>query len=112
MPFYNSDPAVRPEAGAPYCGLLAFAAGFGLTLIGSGLPALAQDINILRDTETEEMLHSYEAPLAKAAGLNPDATKVWLVGDDEVNAFASFGEGGENIFIFSGILLSSKRPMS
>ena len=24
---------------------------------------------------------------------------------DEINAFASYGDGGENIFIFSGILL-------
>ena len=46
-----------------------------LTLIGTGLPALAQGINILRDTETEEMLKSYETPLAKAAGLDPDATQ-------------------------------------
>jgi len=87
---------------------LAFAAGFAITLIGTGVPAFSQEI--LRDTETEEMLRSYEAPLAKAAGLNVDATKVWLLGDPEVNAFASFGEGGENIFIFSGILLSLKTP--
>jgi len=110
LPFCDSDPAKRPGGYRSLLRPAAFAAGFGLTLIGSGLPALAQDINILRDTETEEMLNSYEAPLAKAAGLNPDATKVWLVGDDEVNAFASFGEGGENIFIFSGILLASKTP--
>jgi predicted Zn-dependent protease len=89
---------------------LAFAAGFALTLIGSGLPAFAQEINILRDTETEEMLKSYEQPLAKAAGLSLDATRVWLVGDNEVNAFASFGEGGENIFILSGIILTLKTP--
>ena len=30
---------------------------------------------MLRDTETEEMLQSYEAPLAKAAGLDPDAAR-------------------------------------
>jgi predicted Zn-dependent protease len=77
-------------------------------MTAAALPAYAQDI--LRDTETEEMLRSYEAPLAKAAGLNVDATKVWLLGDPEVNAFASFGEGGENIFIFTGILLSVKTP--
>src|SRR3984885_10902828 len=74
------------------------------------MPAFAQDINILRDTETEEMLKSYETPLAKAAGLNTDATRVWLVGDPEVQAFASFGDGGENIFIFSGIILYVKTP--
>ena len=51
------------------------------------------------------MLKSFEMPLARSAGLSTDATKVWLVGDNEVNAFASFGDGGENIFIFSGIVL-------
>ena len=117
MPFCNLDPALRrcrpllrPFRFTGGLRPWGFAAGIALTLFGSGLPALAQDINILRDTETEEMLRSYEAPLAKAAGLNPDATKVWLVGDPDVNAFASFGEGGENIFIFSGILLSVKTP--
>jgi predicted Zn-dependent protease len=75
-----------------------------------GLPAYAQgDISILRDTETEEMLRSYETPLARAAGLNP-IPKVWLIGDDEINAFASYGEDGENIFIFSGILLWLHTP--
>ena len=60
-------------------------------------PVLAQGVSILRDTETEEMLRGYEQPLAQAAGLDPAATKVWLVGENEVNAFASFGDGGENI---------------
>ena len=89
---------------------LTFAAGFACAFMAYGLPAYAQgDISILRDTETEEMLRSYETPLAHAAGLNP-IPKVWLIGDDEINAFASYGEDGENIFIFSGILLWLHTP--
>jgi predicted Zn-dependent protease len=90
---------------------LAFAAGFAISLAATSLPALAQDdgVSILRDTETEEMLQSYENPLAKAAGLDP-APRVWLLGDPVVNAFASYGDPGENIFIFSGILLYVKTP--
>jgi predicted Zn-dependent protease len=89
---------------------LLFAAGFACAFMAYGLPAYAQgDIGILRDTETEEMLRSYETPLARAAGLNP-IPKVWLIGDDEINAFASYGEDGENIFIFSGILLWLHTP--
>jgi predicted Zn-dependent protease len=102
----------------PFCALknapsrrrtLAFAAGLAAALLASGETAFAQDINILRDTETEEMLQSYETPLAKAAGLDP-VPRVWLVGDPEVNAFASYGDGGENIFVFSGIILDVKTP--
>jgi predicted Zn-dependent protease len=109
LPFFDFSREKRARLGRR-CRPLAFAAGFALTLIGSGVPAFAQDISLLRDTETEEMLKSYEAPLAKAAGLNPDATRVWLVGDNDVNAFASFGDGGENIFILSGIILTLKTP--
>src|SRR5580704_2519011 len=71
----------------------AFAAGFAASMAATNLPALAQDdgMSILRDTETEEMLQSYEAPLAKAAGLDP-SPRVWLLGDPEVNAFASYGD--------------------
>jgi predicted Zn-dependent protease len=109
LPFFDFSREKRARLGR-VCRPLAFAAGFALSLAGSGMPAFAQGINLLRDTETEEMLKSYEAPLAKAAGLNLDATRVWLVGDNQVNAFASFGDGGENIFIFSGILLALKTP--
>ncbi|MES2292190.1 MAG: M48 family metalloprotease [Pseudomonadota bacterium] len=93
---------------------LAFAAGFALSaalvFIGLGTaPAYAQGISLLRDTETEDMLRSYETPLAKAAGLDP-VPRVWLLGSPEINAFATYGDGGENIFILSGILLYVKNP--
>jgi predicted Zn-dependent protease len=88
---------------------LCFAAGMAAALLAYGVPAYAQEeIRLLRDTETEEMLRSYEAPLARAAGLDP-SPKVWLV-QGPINAFASYGDGGENIFIFSGILLWLRSP--
>lgn len=93
---------------------VAFATGFIVPAIlffsAMGItPAHAQGIELLRDTETEDMLKSFETPLAKAAGINP-VPRVWLVGAPDVNAFASYGDGGENIFIMSGILLYCKNP--
>ena len=93
---------------------LAFFVGFVLSafFVFAGLgatPAFAQSISLLRDTETEDMLKSYETPLAKAAGLDP-VPRVWLIGSPDINAFASYGDGGENIFIMSGILLDVKVP--
>jgi predicted Zn-dependent protease len=92
---------------------LTFAAGFTAALLAYTLPgatpAWAQGISLLRDTETEEMLRSYETPLARAAGLDP-VPRVWLVGDNIINAFATYGDNGENIFIFSGILLWLEKP--
>ena len=84
---------------------LAFAAGFLAAFAATALPAMAQGIPILRDTETEDMLKSYEAPLAKAAGLDPAAVKTYLVGDNEVNAFVA---EGQNVFILTGIILYCK----
>ena len=89
------------------CRSVAFVAGFAAALLATANTAWAQDINILRDTETEEMLRSYEQPLAKAAGLDPGAVRVWLVGDNDVNAFVA---EGQNMFILSGIILYVKSP--
>ena len=89
---------------------IAFATGFFLpAMFFFTAPAYAQQITMLRDTETEDMLRSYEAPIAKAAGITP-VPRVWLVGDPDINAFASYGDGGENIFIMSGIILFCKSP--
>src|SRR6201995_5977111 len=108
------DPVPDPPAGGSKGRRLAFAAKFALCaalfFAAPGVtPAFAQGISLLRDTETEDMLRSYETPLAKAAGLDP-VPRVWLIGSPEVNAFASYGDGGENIFIMSGILLDVKVP--
>jgi predicted Zn-dependent protease len=53
------------------------------------------------------MLRSYEAPIAKAAGLDPAAVKLYLVGDTGVNAFVA---EGQNLFVLSGIILYVKSP--
>ncbi len=73
------------------------------------LPAAAQNNSIyaLRDTETEEMLRSYELPLARAAGLDLNSVHVYMIGDMEINAFAT---QPEDIFIFAGILLWLRKP--
>ena len=57
---------------------LCFAAGFVASLAAFTAPALAQNnaVYALRDTETEEMLRSYEMPLANAAGLDLNAIHV------------------------------------
>jgi predicted Zn-dependent protease len=84
-----------------------FAAGFATALLAYALPADAQGIGLLRDTETEEMLKSYEAPLARAAGLDPNSVKTYLVGDPSLNAFAM---QPANIFICAGMLLWLRTP--
>ncbi len=78
-----------------------------LTVFLGGLAGLtgsasAQGILLLRDTETERALRSYEEPLLKAGGLEPSAVKLYLVNDNSVNAFVA---EGQNMFIFTGIIM-------
>ena len=69
--------------------------------------AMAQEISLLRDTETERLLKSYEDPLAKADGLDPAAIKLYIVNDGSVNAFVA---EGQNMFIQTGMIMFAKNP--
>lgn len=92
---------------------VAFALGFALALLlmAPSSPSFAQPQNnavfALRDTETEELLRSYTMPLARAAGLDPNAVRVFIMGDLSINAFAT---QPQDIFIFAGMLLEVKTP--
>ncbi len=70
-------------------------------------PAQAQDapVAVIRDTEIESTIRAYATPLWKAAGLNPDSVRVVLINDPQINAFVA---GGQNLFIYTGLLLKSE----
>ena len=70
-------------------------------------PAAAQALNLIRDTEIERVLKSYEDPFLNAAGLDPAAFKVYLLNDPTVNSFAA---GGQNIFIQTGMIMYVDKP--
>lgn len=61
--------------------------------------AMAQ--SILRDAETEALLHELSAPLVTAAGLDPHNVDVVLVGDPSINAFVA---GGQVVYIHEGLI--------
>ena len=61
--------------------------------------ALAQ--SVLRDAETEALLHDLSAPLVSAAGLDPRNVDVVLVGDPSINAFVA---GGQIVYINEGLI--------
>jgi predicted Zn-dependent protease len=108
VPQFDPVPSARGRKGRRYAFLAGFALSAAFFFAGPGAtPAFAQGISLLRDTETEDMLKSFEAPLAKAAGLQPGDVHMYLVGDPEVNAFAA---EGQNIFVMSGIILDCKTP--
>ena len=64
-------------------------------------PAAAQQVQVLRDAETEALFQDMVNPLAQAAGLGAGNVDVVLVYDNAINAFTA---GGQRIFINSGLI--------
>jgi predicted Zn-dependent protease len=76
-------------------------------------PASAQSLSIIRDTEIERLLYSYERPLLEAAGVDPSSVRMYLVNDPAFNAFAAqspIASESEDIFVNTGLLLQLKTP--
>lgn len=65
----------------------------------TSVPAAAQ--SILRDAETEALLHDMAAPLVEAAGLKPGNVDIVLVNDSSVNAFVA---GGQAVYVNAGLI--------
>ena len=62
-------------------------------------PVSAQ--SILRDAETEALLHDMATPLIAASGLDPKNVDIVLVNDPSVNAFVV---GGQAVYVNSGLI--------
>jgi predicted Zn-dependent protease len=72
------------------------------------LPASAQSgqrRTFLRDAETENTIRALSAPVFRAAGLDADSIRVFIVHDPSLNAFVA---GGQNLFLHTGILLRAE----
>ena len=70
----------------------------------------AQDdgaLSIIRDTEVEEILHQDADPIFAAAGLDPKAVKVLIVGDKDINAVTM---SGPTIALFTGMIVETANP--
>jgi len=74
----------------------------------TALPARAQDgLSLLRDTEIEAILHHEADPIFEAAGFEPKNIRILLVGDKELNAFAT---PGLQLGLNSGLILQTENP--
>ncbi|MBO0748833.1 MAG: M48 family metalloprotease [Porphyrobacter sp.] len=63
--------------------------------------AAAQDVSILRDSETERLLKDMVNPLVLAAGMPKDSVDVVVLNDPSVNAMTA---GGQVIYVNSGLI--------
>jgi predicted Zn-dependent protease len=74
------------------------------------LSAYAQSgdqVSLIRDAEVEDILRQDADPIFVAAGLDPNAVKIHIVGDKELNAFAA---GGQQIFLNTGMIIETENP--
>jgi predicted Zn-dependent protease len=70
--------------------------------------AIAQGgFGFIRDTEIENSIRVYVAPLFKVAGLDPSAVSIHIINDSGLNAFVA---GGQRIFIHTGLLMKTQTP--
>ena len=79
--------------------LLARAAASAALAVLSLAPAAAQ--SILRDAETEALLHDMASPLVKAANLDPKNVDVVLINDQTINAFVM---NGQAVYLNAGLI--------
>ncbi len=80
-----------------------------LTVVLLVLPgrASAQGVSLIRDTEIENTIRVYTAPLFRAAGIDISSVQIYLVRDQRLNAFVA---GGMKIFIHTGLLQEATDP--
>lgn len=71
------------------------------------LASHAQGRTPIRDTEIEATIRAFATPLFSAAGLNPNAVRIYIIKDETLNAFVA---GGQNLFLNSGLLMETQSP--
>lgn len=67
----------------------------------------AHAVSLINDTETEQFLTELIAPIAGAANIPKNRLKIYIVNDNDFNAFV---RGGEDVFIYTGLLTQIKTP--
>ena len=70
-------------------------------------PISAHAVSLINDTEIESVVQEIIAPLATAADISPSRMKVFIVNDDEYNAFVM---SGEDVYIYTGLLTRVTTP--
>ena len=78
--------------------------GATLALLPYG-PARAAGISLIRDAEIEATLQQMAGPILDAAGLGREAVRIYIVNDNQLNAFVA---GGMNLFLNTGLIMRTE----
>jgi predicted Zn-dependent protease len=102
MPHGSRINSLRPGTPASALALLTV-----LAVATAAGPARSQGVPIIRDSETEQLLREYTAPILRAAGLAQQNVRVVIINDRAFNAFVA---DGRRIFVNVGALMESRTP--
>ena len=78
--------------------------GATLALLPYG-SARAAEISLIRDAEIEATLRQFAGPILDAAGLGRDSVRIYIVNDNQLNAFVA---GGMNLFLNTGLIMRTE----
>ncbi len=78
-----------------------------IALVTVSTHADAAGMGVIRDEEIEQSLRIFGKPVFDQAGLSPSAVKFILIDQNDLNAFVA---GGQNIFLFTGLILRTQNP--
>ncbi len=85
-----------------------------LSLLLPTQPAWSRDeapperLVLIRDAETETLLHEFAVALYRAAGLSPNTVRIYVVRDTAINAFVG---SGNRMFIHTGLLMQASSAL-
>ena len=73
-------------------------------LTAFSVPVNAQEIRLISDEETEQLLNAITKPLFEAAGVAYNRNHIFIVEDNSLNAFVA---DGNNLFVHTGTIMSA-----
>ena len=76
-------------------------------LVASFIALPAHAVSLINDTEIESLITELIAPIATAANIPDGRLRVHIVNDDDFNAFVM---GGEDVYVYTGLLKQIKSP--
>ena len=66
-----------------------------------------ESASLLQDTLIDEIVRQDTDPIFIAAGINPKAVSVHIIGSNDLNAYVS---GGQQLFLYAGLIMKAETP--
>ncbi|MBX7146091.1 MAG: M48 family metalloprotease [Alphaproteobacteria bacterium] len=80
---------------------------YPINIVDTVKAAPTNKISFIRDSEIENIIRSYATPIFSAANLEADSIPVYIIEDENLNAFVA---GGMKVFIHTGLLMQTETP--